>query len=254
MTPELPVFVVSLARATTRRENMRARLDKAGLRYEIVDAIDGAQLDITPYIYRFHQRKFNRKFGRDMTPREVACYLSHYQLWERIAAAKNHCALVLEDDADWDEDLATICEEIDNLPWPWGVVLLSARQSKVSGRVLEPHIGDNRRLILPDRRIATAAGYLISQWAARALLEHCREISAPLDIAYGEWWRSEVPFYVVSPSPVRQVEPESIINIKENTNRAPLSERFIASLWRKYDRMHCRWRYLQTSAQKERGE
>ena len=253
MPPDLPIFVISLARAESRRAAMRARLDKAGLRYEIVDAVDGAQLDITPYIYRFNQRKFNRKFGRDMTPREVACYLSHYQLWERIAAAKNHCALVLEDDADWHEDLATICEEIDNLPWPWGVVLLSARQGKVSGRVLEPHIGDNRRLILPDRRIATAAGYLISQWAARALLEHCREISAPLDIAYGEWWRSEVPFYVVSPSPVWQTGEPPLITQKQN-NTPRLVERMTSALWQTSDAWLCRWRYLQTSAQKERGE
>ena len=253
MTPDLPIFVISLARAEGRRAAMRARLDKAGLRYEIVDAIDGAGLDITPHIYRFHQRKFNRKFGRDMTPREVACYLSHYQLWERIANAKNHCALVLEDDADWDEDLATICEEIDSLPWPWGVVLLSARQSKVSGRVLEPHIGDNRRLILPDRRIATAAGYLISQWAARALLEHCREISAPLDIAYGEWWRSDIPFYVVSPSPVWQTGEPPLITQKQN-NTPRLVERMTSALWQTSDAWLCRWRYLQTSAQKERGE
>ena len=235
MPPDLPIFVISLARAEGRRAAMRARLDKLGADYEIVDAVDGATLTAADYgDNSLHRGKFRRKRGREIADGEIGCYLSHYRLWQRMVAEKIPSALVLEDDADWDEDLLAVADDIDNLDWAWGVVLLSARRGKIAGRVLAP-VGDNRQLLLCDRRVPTAAGYVISQMGAWALLQHCREITAPIDITYGEWWQSEIPFYVVSPLPVRQVEPVSLINTEKH-KKAPLSDRIAASLWRKKQR------------------
>ena len=253
MPPDLPIFVISLARAEGRRAAMRARLDKLGADYEIVDAVDGATLTDADYGDNILRRdKFRRKFGREILDGEIGCYLSHYQLWQRMVTEKIPSALVLEDDADWDEDLLAVADDIDNLDWSWGVVLLSARRGKIPGRVLAP-VGDNRQLLLCDRRVPTAAGYVISQMGAWALLEHCREISAPIDITYGEWWSSEIPFYAVMPPLVRQMESESLIQTSRH-KKAPLSDRIAASLWRKKDRMHCRMRYWLTSASEERGD
>ena len=254
MPPDLPIFVISLARAESRRAAMRARLDKLGADYEIVDAVDGATLTADDYGDNILRRdKFRRKFGREILDGEIGCYLSHYQLWQRMVAEKIPSALVLEDDVDWDEDLLAVADDIDNLDWSWGVVLLSGRKHKKNrGHVLAP-VGDNRQVLLSGRRGITTAGYVISQMGAWALLQHCREISAPIDIAYGEWWQSEIPFYVVLPPVVRQVESESFIE-KAHHTKAPLSDRVIASLWRKKERLHCRMRYWLTSPSEERGD
>ena len=248
-----PIFVISLARAESRRAAMRARLDKAGLRYEIVDAVDGATLAAADYGDNILRRdKFRRKFGREILDGEIGCYLSHYRLWQRMVTEKIPSALVLEDDADWDEDLLAVADDIDNLDWSWGVVLLSARRGGIPGRELAP-VGDNRQLLLCDRRVPTAAGYVISQMGAWALLQHCREITAPIDIAYSEWWQNEVPFYCVAPPPVRHAEEQSFI-YGRSRKTAPLLDRAIASCWRKKDRLHCYMRYLLTSASEERGD
>ena len=248
-----PVYVISLARAQERRDSIRARLDKLGAKYEVVDAVDGFALDPAEYEHRLRQDKYRRKFGVDMVPGQIGCYLSHYNLWRRIVDEKIPSALILEDDSDWDDDLETVAEEIDNLDWRWAVVLLSGRKDNAQGRVLAT-VGDNRRLLLSDRREKTTAGYMVSQWGAALLLEYCREITAPIDISFAEWWRSQIPFYVVSPPPVWQIESESTIQYKKHKKRAPMHDRIIASLWRKYDRLHCKWSYLQTSTSKERGE
>ena len=42
-----PIFVISLARAVERRADMIRRLDALNIRYEIVDAVDGADLDLS---------------------------------------------------------------------------------------------------------------------------------------------------------------------------------------------------------------
>ena len=253
MPPDLPIFVISLARAEGRRAAMRARLGKLGADYEIVDAVDGATLNPADYGDNILRRdKFRRKFGREILDGEIGCYLSHYRLWQRMVTEKIPSALVLEDDVDWDEDLLAVADDIDNLDWSWGVVLLSARRGGIPGRELAP-VGDNRQLLLCDRRVPTAAGYVISQMGAWALLQHCREISAPIDIAYGEWWSSEIPFYAVMPPLVRQMESESLIQTSRH-KKAPFSDRVAASLWRKKDRWHCRIRYWLTSASEERGD
>ena len=253
MPPDLPIFVISLARAKARRENIRARLDKLDAQYEIVDAVDGATLTDADYGDNILRRdKFRRKFGREMLDGEIGCYLSHYRLWQRMVAEKIPSALVLEDDADWDEDILAVADDIDNLDWSWGVVLLSGRKHKKNrGHVLAP-VGDNRKLLLCAKRRVTTAGYVISQMGAWALLQHCREISAPIDISYGEWWSSEIPFYAVLPPVVRQVESESLV--KSRYTKAPLSDRIAASLWRKKQRWHCYMRYLLTSPSEERGD
>ena len=249
-----PIFVISLARAEGRRERMRARLNKLGADYEIVDAVDGATLNPGDYgDNRLRQDKFRRKWGRDMMDGEIGCYLSHYRLWQRMVAEKIPSALVLEDDADWDEDLLAVADDIDNLDWAWGVVLLSAKKKEFPGLELLSPLGDNRRLLLARRRMVTTVGYVISQMGAWVLLQHCREITAPIDIAYSEWWQSEVPFYCVAPPPVRHAEEQSFI-YGRSRKTAPLLDRAIASCWRKKDRLHCYMRYLLTSASEERGD
>ena len=248
-----PIFVISLARAAHRREAMRERLNALGLQYEIIDAIDGAALNPADYENRLRQDKFRRKFGRNMLSGEIGCYLSHYQLWQRIVAEKTPCALVLEDDAALDEDLFSVVCAISNLQWHWGVILLSCETQKTPGRVLAT-IGDkNWRLILCSRRLVSTAGYVISQQGARELLEHCREINAPIDVSYSEWWHSGIPFHCVVPSLVRQVEEHSFIKTNAIYQKASLAECFAASLWRKNNRLHRRWEYMKKIVQKARG-
>ncbi len=248
-----PVFCISLARAKERREAMRARLNNLGTQYEFVDAVDGATMDAALYESRLRQDKFRRKFGRDMLPGEIGCYLSHYNLWRRIVGEKIPCALVLEDDAAWDDDLLSVCAAVEMLEWRWGVVLLSGKKAAFLRRVLAT-VGDKKRLLVMfGKRMATTAGYMISQRGAAMLLDYCREISAPVDIAYGEWWRNKIPFYCVVPPPVWQTGLESLV-VEGRKKRASFSNRVRASLWRKRDRWHCRLRYFLIAAQGPRGE
>lgn len=247
-----PIFVISLARAKNRRAMMIKRLNDLGAQYEMVDAVDGEAADPALYQSRLRRDIIRRKYGRDMTLGEIGCYLSHYNLWQRVANENIPCALILEDDSEWDDDLLSVTVAVEHLQWRWGVVLLSGKRHKIRGRELAT-LGDrNRRLVLCERRIGSAVGYMVSQWGAELLVKYCREITAPVDFAYGEWWRSKIPFYVVAPAPVRQFDVGTTIMTKDAKAASPL-ERFSASLWRKYDRQHCIWSYLFTSARKERG-
>ena len=205
-TRQVSVYLISLARAQERRENMRARLNKLGADYEVVDAVDGATLNPAEYETRLRRDTFRQKFGRDMTAGEIGCYLSHCQLWERLTRAENECALVLEDDAVFADDFADVVTGVVNCKWQWDVINLSHGHAHKHDCVL-CELGNGRKLVRHRNYPGMlAAAYLIRPSGARKLLKHCRIMSEPLDVAYVQYWRHGAAFYHVDPSPVSQDE------------------------------------------------
>ncbi len=89
---QVPVYVISLARAVVRRRQITAHLNQFGLRFELVDAVDGARIPA-------EERRALQVPGRDLRPGHIGCYLSHIEVYRRIEAGPAPVALVLEDDA-----------------------------------------------------------------------------------------------------------------------------------------------------------
>ena len=194
-----PVFIVSLARAVERREKMRAQLDKFDIHAEFTNAVDGGALDLTQYRDRLNTDYWRVLRGRELSRAEIGCFLSHYQIWESLAANKTEYALVLEDDTILNEHFAEVTMAAASVNWRWDVILLSARKRYKVDRVLceLPH---GRRLVRYNKRVGTARAYLITLGGAQKLLGVCRDISAPIDWRYAEWWVNGLDFYAVDPA------------------------------------------------------
>ena len=186
-----PVFVISLRRAADRRADISARLQKAGFQYEIADATDGAAesraaIESKEGI-KIDDRLYQLCRGRALSPGEIGCYLSHYKLWQRIAAEKPQCALVLEDDARWENDLPKVARDLLACEQQWGLCLLATDKGKCAFRKLHP-VGENRWLGYPLKRTMALAGYFITPHAAENLCATLRNIREPVDIALCRHW------------------------------------------------------------------
>lgn len=96
------VFFINLARRADRRLWMEAELEQRGIHAQRVEAIDAQALPITADL-------------RFLNPAEEACWLSHRKTLEIIAAGSTEIALVLEDDACFDDDL-DLLSLLDTLP------------------------------------------------------------------------------------------------------------------------------------------
>lgn len=92
MTQNIPIFVVSLARAPQRRVAICNHLEKLGLEYRLIDAVDG-QVLAPDYVTSIV------KPGITMHPGAVGCYLSHLKIYEAMRDERIDLACVLEDDA-----------------------------------------------------------------------------------------------------------------------------------------------------------
>ena len=233
-----PVFVISLARAAERRADMVRRLDAADVRYEIVDAVDGATLDLSQLKERIKPGLLSEKADRvadTLNSGAIGCYLSHYRVWERMVREGVECALVLEDDVEWSGDFFQVVREVVASEWHWEIVNLSTAQPSKIVKVLGV-VGDNRKFGLSSRSRATAAAYLISLSGAKKLLSYCREIRGAIDALYIQWWRHGATYYYVSPSPASQTgkHPSIIEEFGEYTLPAHLAA--LVSLQRKKER------------------
>ena len=229
-----PVYAISLARAQERRANIKRRLDALGVAYEIVDAVDGATLNPADYENRFQPKEWRVKYGYKMVRNEIGCFLSHYNLWRRIAAGGDECALVVEDDAVWDDDFADVVCAIAQCEWHWEVVNLLVTRGKVNHTLCG--LPGGRKLVRCRRQVFTTAAYLISRSGAKKLLEYCEEIRAPVDVMYSEYWKNGVAYYCVKPTPARQSDCETTIGDREPLRvKRTVTERTLAWLWHKSD-------------------
>ena len=177
---------------------MSARLEKLGVRYEMVDAVDGRELDLSALGDRLRQDKMRRKNARILMPAEIGCYLSHYNLWKRIADSNIPAAIVLEDDAVFFDDFLRIAAAAANIPYEWDVIHLRPTPKNKKESTL-CKIDDSYSVCRMKGKVISTIGYLVSLAGAKKLAEELYEMSDAVDWALATYWHTGIKFYSVSP-------------------------------------------------------
>ena len=199
-----------------------------------------------------------KKKGQEFGTGTVACYLSHYKLWQHLADENIETAIVLEDDAKFAPDFVWFAGDAACIPYKWDVINLCMGPKPKKGKMLCEIGGGEYRVIRGYGQIVTAAGYLISQSALPLLLAHCYEISEPIDRAYSAYWRSGIKYYAVAPSLIMQDDVPSEVNTIDATNEKPktasLAEKIWGKFWRRQERIAHRWYNLRNPLPKKTKE
>jgi len=201
----IPVYVISLARAADRRESITALLDADGVEYELVDAVDGRELDVSACTPPLNRDKCRKRYGVVMPAGAVGCALSHLQLWKRMIAEQTPFAIVLEDDARWQPDFWEVANKLPSIKWYWDAVLLCG---VTTGRYKQTvcRLSDARELVRYHRLGRRTTAYIIALGGAKKLTRQIREIDAPIDIMWKDHWHSDMYFYEVAPpSPTTRI-------------------------------------------------
>ena len=114
-------YVVNLARSHDRRAHIIAQLSKTGIHYEIVDAVDGRDLDLGN-AQLFDPVVLNTDTFR---PGAVGCALSHLKIYQKILDDGLEKALILEDDIVLPPDLEASADAIAQCMRSAEIVLLN---------------------------------------------------------------------------------------------------------------------------------
>jgi glycosyl transferase, family 25 len=162
MVVKMKIYMIVLSTSIDRINFQRRQLDTLGLKAEFFDAITPYELPVSfPDLYW-------RKWERPIKPTERACFLSHWNLWERIAF-DNQPAIIFEDDVIISSLLPSFIEGVDNISGIDHLTLESRGKKKLLARKILMRIGEVclHRLYW-DR--AGAAGYILWPSGAQKLL------------------------------------------------------------------------------------
>jgi glycosyl transferase family 25 len=179
-------YVINLKRSTERRATMIAQLTKSGLDHEIVEAVDGRDLDFSdPGTDALVDS--SARVGDLLLPNEIACVLSHLRVYERIVADELDQALVFEDDVLLTDNLLALVDAIAEHLVGAEVALLHFDSLDVCRMSLEGResLPTARQLVSPiDVYQPTSAGaYIITREACERIIKQLLPVCAKAD----EW-------------------------------------------------------------------
>ncbi len=158
---------------------MGETLGRAGVAFERVPAVDGAALDAET-LEDFRRRRSGNSDG--WLPGEIGCFLSHFEVWRRIAAQEEPWGAVFEDDVHASPDLGPLLAASDWIPADADVVRLEANRSMrlAAGRAVRAAPG--RRVYRALSGTAGAAAYILSRRAAAWIVEVDPEVQTAADV------------------------------------------------------------------------
>jgi glycosyl transferase family 25 len=165
-------YVINLARSADRRAHIVKELEKTSIRHQIVQAVDGRELDLADHDLvdpRTVETCFDGAHNRAGVGGGVGCALSHLKAYRKVLEDGEERALVLEDDVSLPLDLAALASEVAGHMSGAEVVLLnfhSPQPCQVT-RTGSVALASSRSLVYPVHLhdLTSAGAYLITKEA-----------------------------------------------------------------------------------------
>lgn len=175
----MKIAVINLVRSTDRRERIEANLAQVGLAFEFFNGIDaryGEHLGVS----RYSEAAALREFHRPLSAGEVGCFASHYLLWQRCVEARKPF-VIIEDDALLDDGFVRTLETVSELISTFPLLRLGLTAEGAGSGVVLPLPQGFEVVSLAPGTYGTQC-YILSDIAAKALVDHAAVWSFPVDI------------------------------------------------------------------------
>ncbi|MFV5490458.1 glycosyltransferase family 25 protein [Acinetobacter sp. ASP199] len=191
-------IVISLKTADARREHIQKEFGKQNIGFEFFDAL-------TPDLAKPLAEKMALKVHEDfLTSGELACFMSHVSIWQKMVDEQIPYLAVFEDDVYLGENAADLLNDSDWIHASWDIIKTEAFADKVflSGNKADVTHGARQIVRLKGKNLGTA-GYILSLKGAQKYLDYVHQIQLiPLDqVMFDEFIREEVhPVYQMTPA------------------------------------------------------
>lgn len=103
----MKIFIINLKRSQDRKNFMKEQIKKLNSEFEFIffEAIDSKNNEHLRFKKHFHDLFAIFYSGTKLTESELACYASHFLLWQKCVEL-NEAIIILEDDVIFDLDFA----------------------------------------------------------------------------------------------------------------------------------------------------
>ena len=212
-----------------------ALLEAAGLKASLWPGLDMQQQGLVEgeRLCRFCCILLTR--GAEITVGRVGCYFSHVRLMKHLLSQKVERALVLECDAQPQEGLLPLLEDIEELDASYELIFLCHRRLSAYRKTPSLQLAGGRNLHLTYGPFDSIAGYVISRTAIERLLPRMLTMRRPADHILTNPYLTGVASYAVLPRAI-EAETEPSIRTKGPRDRPYRPE---ASVWASLDQALC---------------
>ncbi|MEG8099528.1 glycosyltransferase family 25 protein [Candidatus Liberibacter brunswickensis] len=196
----IPIYVISLPFSHTRREKFCNRASRINIKFSFFDAIYGDNNPICKQI--FYNQKRKSQFKRLLSIPEIGCYMSHIDLWKKIANSSNIGAVILEDDADFSDGFNKLILHLSKCDISDILIKFDSLRRKNKKTDCLCTVPGNFCILQPRILSPRTTGYFIGKKAAIDLLNIRKNIFRPIDMDMKHWWEHNVPSLVTEPGAV----------------------------------------------------
>ena len=209
----LPVFVIGLEQHRQRYEKTMALLEAEGLKASLWPGLDLEKQRLAEGERVCRSCCILLTRGHELKVGEVGCYFSHVRLMQHLLSQEVERALVLECDAQPEEGLLSLLEDIELLDARYELILLCHRHLSAHSFREAPslQLAGGRSLGFLVGNSYCAAGYVISRNAIEKLLPGILTMKRPLDHAMNSPQLTGVATWAVLPRAIEAEAEPSII-------------------------------------------
>jgi len=196
-------YLINLKRANDRLVSAKETFDKAGIIFNLEEAVDGKDLSLPHKNYS--ELKYNLLHGKKTNLAELGCYFSHLNVLKKFLNTKEDWALVCEDDIEFNEDIVEIIDDALRSEISFDLLRLSGGSNKTKEIGLPLKLKKIYKDFFLSLNFGFKSGtgcYLINRHAAKNILQKINKMSLPIDHALDRDWILNLRSLSISPAPV----------------------------------------------------
>jgi glycosyl transferase family 25 len=175
--PEIPIYVINLARDTERLQYLEALFSRHELSFERIEAVDGRRLselqgpEIRPV-------RISPRVPRGLLFKDQGLTMSHRKAALRMLASGAQVACIMEDDADFGPSFPRLLAMLAS-DQPADIVKLEGIGTV--RRVVPVGVFADRTLAVTANPVMGAAAYLVTRHGAQSIIELTETVGEPFD-------------------------------------------------------------------------
>lgn len=233
----LPVYLINIARAVDRLQEVRSQAHAFGIEVERVEGVDGHLVPLEEWVDVDH-RRFEKRHGRVILPGEYGCYRSHLAALQLFLASGKDAAVIIEDDIALDGSFLGRALAAQRAVPKADIIKLMNHRWKGFRFYVRSERGDpiGRCLFGPQ---GSTACYLVTRKGAAKILRSLAVMSLPWDVAVERGWDMHVSVYAtgVNLAGFSKLQRDTMIGRRRDYLAAKLSasRRIPAHLFRTLD-------------------
>lgn len=187
---------------------MQQQLEAMGLDYEIINAVDGKNLNQSD-LQKYSKRLALKEKRRELSTGEIGCALTHANMYQQMIDREIDEILVLEDDIVITQNLLNALYQRKSFPEDWEIINFANTEAKTIP--LGEPLFDKYRICKFEGTANRTSAYLINLKGAKKLIAHLYPIRLPADDIIGRTDITTLNLYGIIPSVVRLAEFKSDI-------------------------------------------